>query len=128
MYCGLSHRMQRLFYIARQLSTSNFSSILPMQPLAGNPGCQRFFLVGGDRIGRRSCQDKSLLAAGEQEDLWHPGYSRDKSSPSKMYSHGTSRPKSPPLLTGYPFKTTFPQLVCLFKTLVNQVAFNLAIY
>ena len=26
------------------------------------------------------------------------------------------------------FMTTFPQLVCLFKTLVNQVAFNLAIY
>ena len=54
-------------------------------------------------------------------------HSQDKSSPSKMYSHGTSRPKSPPLLTGFPFMTTFPQLVCLFKILVNQVAFNLAI-
>ena len=54
--------------------------------------------------------------------------SQDKSSPSKLYSHGTSRPKSPPQLTGFPFMTTFPQLVCLFITLVNQVAFNLAIY
>ena len=45
-----------------------------------------------------------------------------------MYSQGTSRPKSPPLLTGFPFMVTFPQLVCLFKTLVNQVVFNLAIY
>ena len=56
------------------------------------------------------------------------GHSQDKSSPSKMYSHGTSRPKSPPLLTGFPFMTTFPQLVCLFKTLADRVAFNLAIY
>ena len=44
-----------------------------------------------------------------------------------MYSHGTSRPESLPLLNGFPFMT-FPQLVCLFKTLVNQVAFNFTIY
>ena len=55
------------------------------------PGCQRgfFFLVGGDRIERRSCEGESrsgekktrrqallaltLLVAGEREDLWHPG-------------------------------------------------------
>ena len=29
-------------------------------------------------------------------------HSQDKSSPSEMYSHRTSRPKSPPLLTGFP--------------------------
>ena len=52
-------------------------------------------------------------------------HSQEKLSPSKMYSHGTSRPKPPPLLPRFPFMTTFPQLVCLFKNLVNQVAINL---
>ena len=52
------------------------------------PGARGFFLVGGDRIERR-CRDGesrsgekkrsalltlTFLAAGEREDLWHPGY------------------------------------------------------
>ena len=41
------HFIRLLFYITRQLSTSNFSSILPMQPLTGYPGCQRFFSCWG---------------------------------------------------------------------------------
>ena len=42
-----------------------------------------------------------------------------------MYSHGTLRPKSPLPLTRFSFITTLPQLACLFKNLVNQVAINL---
>ena len=54
------------------------------------PWCKRFFLVGGDKIERQSRDGKSrsgenvsrrsalltltFLAAGEREDLWHPGY------------------------------------------------------
>ena len=52
-------------------------------------------------------------------------HSQEDCHPQKMYSHGTSRPKPPPLLTRFPFITTFPQLVCLFKNLVYQVAVNL---
>ena len=50
---------------------------------------------------------------------------RTNRHPQKMYSHRTSRLKSPLLLTRFPFMTTYPQLVCLFKNLVNQVAINL---
>ena len=42
-----------------------------------------------------------------------------------MYSHGTLRPKAPLLLTRFSFITTLPQLVCLFKNLINQVAIDL---
>ena len=43
-------------------------------------------------------------------------HSQDISSPSKMYSHGTETPKSPPLLTCFRFMTTFPQWYASSKT------------
>ena len=56
----------------------------------------------------------SLLSASNAATHW-----RNQLSPSKMYSHGTSRPKPPPLLTRFLFIITpFPQLV-------NQVSINL---
>ena len=48
-----------------------------------------FFLAGADRIERRSREGESrvllaltLLAAGEREDLWHPGYNCSGAPPN----------------------------------------------
>ena len=80
------HCIGLLFYLPRQLSTSNFSSILPMQPLTGQ-------IVTLKNVFTRNLATK-ITSSVNWLPLW----------------------------------PTFPQLVCLFKTLFNQVAFNLAIY
>ena len=81
------HCIRLLFYIPRQLSTSNFSSILPMQPVTGQ------------------------IITLKNVFTWNL---ETKITPSVNWL---------PL-----FMTPFRQPVCLFKTLVNQVAFNLAVY
>ena len=78
------HCVRLLFYIARQLSTSNFSSILPMQPFIGQ-------IVTLKNVFTRNLATKITSSIN-----WLP-----------LYDH-------------------FPTVG--FKTLVNQVAFNLAIY
>ena len=71
-------------------------------------------------------RSRQRLASNFSSISFRCSVSQGKLSPSKMHSHGISRPKPQHILTLFPFITTFPQLLCLFQNLDNQVAICLS--